>query len=149
MSPSELDTQIADAMRAHDADRLQALRDVKALATNIAKRDGSVPNDDTVARAAKAAARTTQEEIEQRKAARPEGDERTSHLEAQLETLMSMCPQEMSPEALEALVTEAIAACGATSMRDMRAVIAHVKEHATGDFDNGTVAQIVRKALAK
>ena len=44
---------------------------------------------------------------------------------------------------------EAMAATGCDSMRQMRDVIAHVREHATAAVDNGAISALVRARLTE
>jgi len=58
-------------------------------------------------------------------------------------------PKQMSDEETRAAVKEAIAAAGATSLKDMGKVMAALKERHTGAMDFGKASPLVKELLAK
>ena len=62
-------------------------------------------------------------------------------------TIDAYLPAELSDEELDALVSAAVAATGASSPRDMGRVIKHVMEAAGGRADGKRVSTKVKEAL--
>ena len=59
-----------------------------------------------------------------------------------------MLPEQLSEDDLEAIVDDAIAETGATSLRDLGRVMADVMPQVAGRADGSTVSQLVREKLA-
>jgi uncharacterized protein len=57
-------------------------------------------------------------------------------------------PEPLAEEELEAIIDDAIAENGATSMRDLGRVMADVMPQVAGRADGGVVSQLVREKLA-
>ena len=66
---------------------------------------------------------------------------------AELALLEAYLPTRLSDAEVDALIDEAIAATGATSMKDMGKVVAHVKNAAQGRADMGAVSGRVKARL--
>jgi uncharacterized protein YqeY len=62
--------------------------------------------------------------------------------------LEEFMPEPLSEEELEAIIDDAIAENGATSMRDLGRVMADVMPQVAGRADGGVVSQLVREKLA-
>ena len=62
--------------------------------------------------------------------------------------LKSYLPNELSPDALKAMIQESILETGAQSMQDMGKVMKLVLQKASGCADNKIVSQLVKEALA-
>jgi uncharacterized protein YqeY len=75
-------------------------------------------------------------------------DEQASGEEAELAVLQEFMPEPLSEEELEAIVDDAIAEVGATSMRDIGRVMADVMPQVSGRADGSMVSQLVREKLA-
>jgi uncharacterized protein YqeY len=75
-------------------------------------------------------------------------EERASAEEAELAVLEEFMPEPLSEEELEAIIDDAIAENGATSMRDLGRVMADVMPQVAGRADGGLVSQLVREKLA-
>ena len=71
-----------------------------------------------------------------------EGEER------ELAILEEFMPEPLSEEELEAIVDDAIAENGATSLRDLGRVMADVMPQVAGRADGSAVSQLVREKLA-
>jgi uncharacterized protein len=67
---------------------------------------------------------------------------------AEAEILQGYLPEQLSPAELDALLTEVIAATGATSMKDMGKVMTELRARAQGRADMGTLSGIVKSRLA-
>jgi uncharacterized protein len=66
---------------------------------------------------------------------------------AEIGVLQGYLPAQMSPVELDALITEAIAATGAASIKDMGKVMAAVKPKAQGRADMGAVSARIKQKL--
>ena len=66
---------------------------------------------------------------------------------AEIDVLQGYLPAQMSPAEIEALITEAIAATGASSIKDMGKVMAAVKPKAQGRADMGAVSARIKQKL--
>jgi uncharacterized protein YqeY len=66
---------------------------------------------------------------------------------AEIELLQSYLPAQLSETELDALIRDAIAATGATSMKDMGKVMGVVKGKAAGRADMGAVSARIKAAL--
>jgi uncharacterized protein YqeY len=67
---------------------------------------------------------------------------------AELALLEAYLPTRMSDAEVDALISEAVAATGAASMKDMGKVVAHVKAAAQGRADMGAVSARVKSKLS-
>ena len=66
---------------------------------------------------------------------------------AEIAVLQSYLPAQMSAAEVDALIAEAIAATGATTMKDMGKVMAAVKPKAQGRADMGAVSARIKQKL--
>jgi len=66
---------------------------------------------------------------------------------AEIEVLQGYLPAQMSAAEIEALITEAIAATGASSLKDMGKVMAAVKPKAQGRADMGALSARIKQKL--
>ena len=66
---------------------------------------------------------------------------------AEIGVLQGYMPAQMSPVELDALISEAIAATGASSIKDMGKVMAAVKPKAQGRADMGAVSARIKQKL--
>ncbi len=66
---------------------------------------------------------------------------------AEIDVLQSYLPAQMSDAEVDALIAEAIAATGATTMKDMGKVMAAVKPKAQGRADMGAVSARIKQKL--
>jgi hypothetical protein len=75
-------------------------------------------------------------------------DEQARQEENELAVLEEFMPAPLTEEELEAIVDDAIAETGATSLRDMGRVMADVMPQIAGRADGSAVGQLVREKLA-
>ena len=68
---------------------------------------------------------------------------------AEIDLIREFLPEPLDAAALEALVKEAIAASGASSMRDMGKVIGLLKPQIAGRADMGAVSTLVKSQLGQ
>ncbi len=67
--------------------------------------------------------------------------------EAEIAVLEGYLPEPLSPEALEKLVDEALAATGATAIKDMGKVMGAIKAQGAAGVDMSAVSSLVRERL--
>jgi uncharacterized protein YqeY len=144
----QIDDDIKAAMRARDTLRLNALRMLKTAMKNAAIEKGGAEAvlDDTEA------ATVIRKQIKQREDA-IEGFERGGRPElaagerAEITVLSAYLPKSLSPEEVMALTQDAIAEAGATSKRQMGAVMKIATAKAAGRADGKTLSAAVQKLL--
>jgi uncharacterized protein YqeY len=135
------------AMKAQDAARTSTLRMVKAAIMNREKDGGGVPTDEDVLKLLRSQVKQRRDSVEQyQKAGRPELADKEIAEIAVIETYL---PQAASEAEIEQAVTEAIGETGASSMKDMGAVMKAVMPKLAGkNADGRTVSDTVKKKLA-
>ncbi len=74
-------------------------------------------------------------------------DDLVAEEQAELEIVSRYLPQQLSPEALRELVTSAIAESGASSVKDLGAVMKLVVPRTKGAADGKVVSSLVRELL--
>ena len=140
-------SDLTDAMKAKDADRVSTLRMVKANLMNRQIEKGGELTDEEVTKALQSLVKQRRDSIEQyEKAGRAElaAKEATeiTHIEAYL-------PQSASPEEIEQAVAEAVAESGATSMKDMGSVMKAAMAKLQGKpVDGKLVSESVKSKLS-
>ena len=75
-------------------------------------------------------------------------DEQAESEERELEVLEEFMPEPLTEEQLETIIDDAIAECGATSLRHLGRVMADVMPQVAGRADGSAVSQLVREKLA-
>ena len=137
---------ITDAMKAKDAPKLGALRMVQAAFKNreIELRPAAMPEEEYLT-VIKKLAKQRKESIEQFAAANRQDlvDAETKEL-ALLETYM---PAQLSREQIEKIVTDVVAAMGATSVKQMGQVMKEAQAKAGGQADNKIMSEIIKSKL--
>lgn len=147
---STLKTQIQEdmkaALRAGDKERLTVIR---MLLAAIKQREVDERTETTDAQVIKIIERLIKQRREsaQQFAAGNRGDLEAREL-AEITVLQPYLPEALSPAELEALITEVIAATGASSMKDMGRVMAALRERAQGRADLGTVGATIKARLS-
>ncbi|HEX3230410.1 MAG TPA: GatB/YqeY domain-containing protein [Pyrinomonadaceae bacterium] len=135
------------AMKAQDAARTSTLRMVKAAIMNREKDGGGAITDEDVLKLLRSQVKQRRDSVEQyQKAGRAELADKEIAEIAVIETYL---PQAASEAEIEQAVSEAIAETGASSMKDMGAVMKAVMPKLTGkNADGRTVSDTVKKKLA-
>ena len=138
--------EIKAAMLARDADKLGTLRLLKSALgyAQIEKKTDSLPDADVMA--------IIQREVKKRRdsaeqfttGGRPELAEKELKEIVVLETFL---PKQLSPEELEQIVQAAIQEAGATSKKDMGAVMKLVQAKVAGRADGKTISTLVGRLL--
>ena len=133
------------AMKAKDSLRLSTIRMARTALKNAEIDTRSELDADAVIKILSTLVKQRREAADAYRATRPELAEKE---ELELAVLQEFLPAQFSPAELEALVTRAIAESGASSMKDMGAVMKLVTPQTTGRADGKLVSELVRKQLA-
>lgn len=144
----QIDTELKEAMKARDAEKVGVLRMLKAALKNVAIEKGGADAalDDAEALA------VVRKQVKQRhdsidgfeKGGRPE---LAAKERAEVEILSAYLPRGLTPEELAALVKEAVAEAGATSKAQMGAVMKLATAKAAGRADGRSLSQEVQRQL--
>lgn len=140
----KIKSDLTEAMKAKDADRLSTLRMVKANLMNRRIDKGSDLTDEDVTKALQSLVKQRRDSIEQyEKAGRAELAAREaleiSHIEIYL-------PRAASQEEIDAAVAEAVAETGAASMKDMGTVMKAALAKLQGKTADGKLVSEAVKA---
>jgi uncharacterized protein len=142
----EIEEQLKAAMRERDDGRRDALRLILASLRGAEKELQRPLSDDEELTVLQ---RERKKRVEAAEAFRgAERDEQAEKEEAELAVLEEFMPEPLSEEEIEEIVDDVIAEVGATSMRDMRRVMADVMPQVAGRADGSEVSQLVREKLA-
>ena len=133
------------AMKAHDMSAVNAIRGVIAKAKDLTVNAGKEMTDDAILQVLAKGVKQREESIAQFEAAGraelAEGEKREMAL------LKKYLPEQLSEEAVAAIVREAVAATGATSKKDMGKVMKEVMVRVKGQADGKLVSRLVGAAL--
>jgi hypothetical protein len=141
-----LEEELREAMRERDASRRDALRLILASLRSSEKELQRPLSDDEELQVLQ---RERKRRIEAAEAFRSGGrEEQALAEEGELAVLEEFMPAPLSEDELERIVDDAIAECGATSMRDLGRVMADVMPQVAGRADGSAVSQLVREKLA-
>ncbi len=135
-----------DAMKARDADKVSTLRFLQAAVKNkeIELRPNVLTDEDVVTVLRKSV-KQRQDSIEQYVSAGRTDLADKEKLE--LSIIEGYLPKQMSADQIEAVVKQAIKDVGATSPKEMGAVMKAVQAKTNGTADNKIVSEIVKKLL--
>ena len=138
--------QLKDAMKAKDAPRLAALRNIRAAFLVEMKKDGSETLDDATSIAVlRRLAKQRQESIEAfTQAGRPE---RVAEEQAELRVVEEFLPRLADEATTRAWVQEAIAASGAGSARELGKVMGALMKAHKGDVDGDLARRLAAELL--
>jgi uncharacterized protein YqeY len=138
--------EIKAAMLARDAERLSTLRLLKSALgyALIEKKTENLPDAEVVA--------LVQKEVKKRRDSVEQFEkggraELAAKEKQEITVLESFLPQPLSADVLEKLVRDTIQEVGATSKKDMGAVIKAVQAKAAGRADGKTISGLVGKLL--
>jgi uncharacterized protein YqeY len=138
--------EIKSAMLARDAERLSTLRMLKSALgyAQIEKKTESLPDAEVVA--------LVQKEVKKRRDSVEQFEkggraELAAKEKQEIVVLESFLPQPLTADVLEKLVRDTISELGATSKKDMGAVIKAVQAKAAGRADGKTISGLVGKLL--
>ena len=136
----------ATAMRARDRDRVAALRLVAAEIKQREVDHRQALDDAGVLAVLGRMLKQRRDSAEQYRAAGR--DELAAAENFEIEVIQSYLPAPLTDEEVAALVAEAVAASGASSMRDMGGVMARLRPRVQGRADMSEVSRLVRERLA-
>ena len=145
----QLDQDIKDAMRARQADRLSVLRMLKAALKNAAIEQHG-PGERSLGDAD--AQVVVRKQVKQRQdsvdsftqGGRPE---QAAKEQLEIDVLQMYLPKQLSPEELDALVSEAITETGATGKAQMGVVMKALAPKVAGRADGRALSQAVQRQL--
>jgi uncharacterized protein len=145
MDYATLDEEIKNAMRAKDNFRRDILRMVKTEIKSIEVNERREILEADVDAMLKRVIKQTKETLEDSK--KGSDQERTDKLAAQVAILEEYLPQQLSGDALIALIEEKIAELGASSKKDMGKVMGALTAATGGNFDKAAAAKEVGARL--
>lgn len=143
----KIQNDLKDAMRAKDSVRLGTLRMLKSAVMYAANAGASAaPDDDIVLQAIRKEIKKRDDAIDSfRQAGRTA---QADQEEAEKAILQEYLPPALSPDELKALVEAAIRETGATSRKQMGAVMQILTANTGGRVDGKTLSQAVQAALS-
>lgn len=147
MTNEELQKEMIAAMKAKDKVRLSIIRQVKAEVKNIEVNERRDVTEEDVNSMIKRLIKQTGETLEMSKQA-GNNQERTDVLTQQVEILESLLPEQVSGDALVALIEKTIAEVGAESRKDMGRVMGALNAATGGNFDKAAAAKEVGARLS-
>jgi uncharacterized protein YqeY len=135
------------AMKAKDAARTSTLRMVKAAIMNREKEGGAEPTDEDVMKLLRSQVKQRRDSVEQYRAAGRQ--ELVDKETAEIAVIEEYLPQAASEAEIDEAVAAAIAETGATSMKDMGAVMKGAMAKLAGkNADGKLVSETVKKKLS-
>lgn len=148
MASALFDNLMADlkaAMKAHDTVALNSIRGVIARVKDLTVNAGKDMTDDVVLSVIAKGVKQREEAIAQfEQAGRAE---LAANEKAEKDILSKYLPQQLSEDAVAAIVKEVVAASGATSKKDMGRVMKDVMARVKGQADGKLVSKLVGAAL--
>ncbi len=145
----KIDSDLKEAMRAKEAERLSVLRMVKSAIMNAAIEKhgagGKLADSDTIAVLRKQMKQRQDSVAGFEKGGRPELAEKERR---EMKILADYLPQPLTSEEIANIVQAAIAESGATSKAQMGQVMKIANEKAAGRADGKTLSEAVQKALS-
>lgn len=138
--------QIKDAMRAKDSLRLNTLRSVKsAIKYKMVEKKADRLTEQDEQAVLKSLSKQRQEAADQYKASG--ANEQAEKELAELKILQEFLPEQMSEEAIAKIVSDVVGELGASSMKDMGAVMKELSARTEGKADGKLMSELVRKKL--
>jgi uncharacterized protein YqeY len=134
------------AMKARDAARTSTLRMVKAAVMNREIEKGGGLTEEELTKALQSLVKQRRDSVEQyEKAGRAELAEKER---AEIAVIEEYLPRAATPEEIERAVSEAVAEVGATSLKEMGAVMKAAQARLAGKSADGrAVSEMVKKRL--
>jgi uncharacterized protein YqeY len=142
----QVSQQLKEALRAREANRLAALRSIRAAFVNEMKRDGSESLADEVCLTLlRRLEKQRKESIEAFERAGRE--ERAAAERAELEVIQSFLPSLADPETTRAWLEEVIASSGASQKGDIGRVMGALMKAHKGEVDGALAKRIASELL--
>lgn len=146
MNREQLTAEITQAMRDRDKPRLSILRMVKNEIDTREKETGQTVSDEEVVSALKKVLKQTGETLEASEKAGTDA-ERTALLQTQAEILEGYLPEQVTGDALLAIIERVLDEHGFSEKRDMGRAIGLVVAETGGNCDKAEVARIIGSRL--
>ncbi len=143
----QIQSDTTAAMRSGDAFTRDTLRLASNALYNAEKAQRRDLTEDEALAVLVREVKTRRESVEAYRAAGR--DDLATKEEAEIAVLARFMPQALTPEEIDALVSEAIVATGASSARDMGKVMGWLAPRTRGRADGKVVSGLVAQALAK
>lgn len=145
---AQLDADLKTAMKARDALRLSTIRSVKSAIQYKEVEGGTSAalDDEGILKVIVALVKQRRDSIEQFRAGNR--DDLADNEQKELEILQVYLPSQLTEAEVEALVVETIAEVGATSPKDMGAVMKAIGPKTAGRADGRVVSSLVKSKLA-
>lgn len=147
MTYDELHAEMVAAMKAKDKVRLGVIRLVIGELKNMAAKEQREITEQDVVAQTKRTLKQTAETLEMSEKA-GNNEERTATLREQVAALESLLPEQVSGDALVALIEKTIAEVGAESKKDMGKVMGALTKATGGNFDKPAAAKEIGARLA-
>ena len=144
----KLNADLKEAMKARDQVRLDTIRNIKSAMKykEVAGTEATELSDDEIVKVVTGLVKQRRESAEQFRAGnRPEMAEKE---EKELAILQQYLPQQLTPDEIEAIVAAAVQEAGASSPKDMGAVMKIVQPKVAGRADGKVVSELVKKKLS-
>lgn len=149
MLKDNIQEDLKQAMLSHDEEKLSTIRMLKSALQYFEISKGGAgysATDEDVVEVVGREIKKRRESIEMfEKGNRQELADKEKR---ELEVLQAYLPEQLSENAVRALVDEAIASTGATSMQDMGRVMGALSEKTKGKAEGSVVSTIVREKLS-
>jgi len=141
-----INDNVKDAMRAKEKERLKTLRLITSAIKQIeVDKRIELDKDDDIVAVLEKMLKQRKDSIEAfEKAGR---DDLTAIEVAEVAIIKEYMPEQMSDEDVDALIVEAIAATGASEMKDMGKVMGMIKPKIAGKADMGQVSAKIKSRL--
>jgi len=137
---------VKDAMRAHDKPRLNALRLITAAIKQREVDERVELGDTDVLAVLDKMVKQRRESLDQYESAGR--DDLAAQERFELDLIATYLPEQLGAEELAGLIRDAVAATGASSMRDMGAVMAQLRDQVQGRADMKAVSSAVKDILS-
>lgn len=147
MTNEELQKEMIAAMKAKDKTRLSIIRQVKTEVKNIEVNERREITEQDVNSMIKRLIKQTSETLDMSIKA-GNNAERTETLTEQVKILESLLPQQVSGDALVALIEQVIEETGASTKKDMGRVMGELGARTGGNFDKPAAAKEVGARLS-
>jgi uncharacterized protein len=143
---NQIISDMTTAMKARDSARTSTLRMVKAAITNREKEGGAEVNDEDVLKLLRSLVKQRRDSIEHYQ--RGNRQDLVDKEQAEIKIIEGYLPQAASQEEIDGAVGEAIVETGATSMKEMGAVMKAAMARLAGkNADGRIVSETVKRKL--
>jgi uncharacterized protein YqeY len=143
----QIQDDMKSAMKAGDKDRLKVVRLILAAIKQIEVDERKELDDAAVLSVLDKMVKQRRDSVSQFQAG---GREDLAEIEnAEIAVLQQYLPEQLSAAELDELIADAIAATGASSIRDMGKVMGQVRAGAAGRADMGNVGAMVKRRLGE